>query len=76
MKPLLIFHGNFRKISGPLVSGETQIVFDVPELFENEIEGIVRLTKNTNLLVALYDADQYVEENNTKITNQEEENVS
>ena len=75
MKPLLIFHANFKKVSGPLVSGETQIVFDVPELFENEIEGIVRATKNKNLIIALYDADnEYVEESNPSIT--EEENIS
>jgi len=75
MKPLLIFHANFKKVSGPLVSGETQIVFDVPELFENEIEGIVRVTKNKNLIIALYDADNdYVEESNPSIT--EEENIS
>jgi|GEM_PF-2909873 len=75
MKPLIIFHANFKKVSGPLVSGETQIVFDVPELFENEIEGIVRVTKNKNLIIALYDADNdYVEESNPSIT--EEENIS
>ena len=75
MKPLIIFHANFKKVSGPLVSGETQIVFDVPELFENEIEGIVRVTKNKNLIIALYDADnEYVEESNPSIT--EEENIS
>ncbi len=75
MKPSLIFHANFKKVSGPLVSGETQIVFDVPELFENEIEGIVRVTKNKNLIIALYDADNdYVEESNPSIT--EEENIS
>ncbi|HPC31292.1 MAG TPA: hypothetical protein PK119_02440 [Candidatus Paceibacterota bacterium] len=60
MKPLLVFHANFRKISGPLVSGETQITFDVPELFENETEGIIRKTKNKNLLVVVYDVDDYV----------------
>ncbi len=56
-KPLLVFHANFKKISGPLVTGETQVIFDVPELFENEIEGIVRLLKQKNLIIKIYDSD-------------------
>ncbi|MCX5781778.1 MAG: hypothetical protein NT145_03605 [Elusimicrobia bacterium] len=66
-KPLLTFHANFIKVSGPMISGETRIQFDVPELFENEVEGIVRLLKNRNLLISIYDVEETnnIEEENT-----------
>jgi hypothetical protein len=57
-KPLITFHANFKSVSGPKISGETRVDFDVPELFENEIEGIVRLLKNRNLLIVVYDVEE------------------
>jgi hypothetical protein len=57
-KPLMMFHANFKRMSGPKISGETTIDFDVPELFENEIEGIFRLLKNRNLFIIIYDVEE------------------
>ncbi|MEM3609743.1 MAG: hypothetical protein QW076_02440 [Candidatus Anstonellales archaeon] len=70
IKPLISFHANFNKVSGPLVTGESKVVFDVPELFENEIEGIVRLLKKQNLLIVIYNSNDYVEENTAKTENE------
>jgi len=72
-KPLIVFHANFKKISGPLVTGETQVVFDVPELFENEIEGIVRLLKQKNLIIKIYDSDDVETDNNYQTDSENDE---
>jgi len=72
MKPLITFHANFNKVSGPMVSGETKVNLDVPEAFEDEIEGIVRLLKKRNLVVAIYDLDEYVEKSNQPTQSKDE----
>jgi hypothetical protein len=51
-----------------MVTGETRLQFDVPEIFGNEVEGIVRLLRNRNLLVVIYnleDINGLEEANNT-----------
>ena len=58
---LIRFHANFLKEAGPMVSGETRVTFDVPEIFDEELSGIRQKLKNKNLIIRIYED---VEENN------------
>ena len=74
INPLIKFHANFIKQSGPMVTGEIRLQFDVPEIFGDEVEGIVRILRNKNLLIVIYNLDDYlnVEENNDTTAKVEE----
>ena len=54
---LIVFHAEFIKDTGPMGTGQTRVVFDVPELFDEELNGIRTILRGKCLKIYIFEDD-------------------